>query len=195
MSEYDEKFQLFSKRVSFQNDCIDTKNAVLTGRPNVSCSITGNDLKKSPQKVQKFFKFIFFKMFLWRGRKQLEGPDDFFFDKQPNFFRSIFKKCQFVSFANKIHLKVSVEPENSVLTTPLLFIARIGQKNRSVSKNEKKNYKQNCSSLKCYFGHVECSSNIPVEKLGKKPKTSCSMSENDEKFQLFSKKVFFKTIL
>ena len=36
------------------------------------------------------------------------------------------------------HTKVSIETENPVLTTPLLFFARIGQKNRSVSKNEKK---------------------------------------------------------
>ena len=56
MSENDETFQLISKTVLFENDFIDTKNAVLTGRPNFSCSITGNDLKKSPQKVQKLFK-------------------------------------------------------------------------------------------------------------------------------------------
>ena len=56
MSENYETFQLFSKTVLFQNDFIDTKNAVLTGRSNFSCSITGNDLKKSPQKVQKLFK-------------------------------------------------------------------------------------------------------------------------------------------
>ena len=56
MSENNEKFQLFSKTDFFQNDSIDTKNAVLTGRPNFSCSITGNDLKKSPKKCKNFSK-------------------------------------------------------------------------------------------------------------------------------------------
>ena len=47
--------------------------------------------EKIPQKVQKLVKFFFFKVFLWRGRKQLESPA-FFFDNQQNFFRWIFKK-------------------------------------------------------------------------------------------------------
>ena len=47
--------------------------------------------KKSPE-MKKFFNIIFFKMFLSRGRKQLESPASFFFDNQPNFFRWIFKK-------------------------------------------------------------------------------------------------------
>ena len=42
----------FSKNVS-----IDTENAVLTGRPNFSCSITGID-PKSPQKMQKLLNFF-----------------------------------------------------------------------------------------------------------------------------------------
>ena len=41
-----------------------------------------------------------------------------------------------------------------------------------------------------FFGRVDCSSNIPVEKFDKKPKTSCSLSKNEEKFHLFSKTVF-----
>ena len=77
MSENDEKFRLFSKRDFFQNDFIDTKNAVLTGRPNFSCPITGNDLKKNPQNC-KNFKKSFFKMFSRRGRKQLESRADLF---------------------------------------------------------------------------------------------------------------------
>ena len=85
MSENDEKFHLFPKTVFFQNDFIDTKNAVLTGRPNFSRSITGNDLKKGPQKMQKLFKSFFFKKFPWRGRKRLESPADFFADSSRNF--------------------------------------------------------------------------------------------------------------
>ena len=32
--------------------------------------------------------------------------------------------------------------------------------------------------------------NIPVEKIDQKPKTSCSLSKNDENFHLFAKRVF-----
>ena len=71
-------FICFPKQFFLQNDFLDTKNAVLTGRSNFYCSITGIDLKKSPQKMQKLFKNIFFKMFPWRGTKQLESPADFF---------------------------------------------------------------------------------------------------------------------
>ena len=48
--------------------------------------------EKSRQKCKNFSKFFFCKMFLWRIRKQLESPADFFLDNQPNFFRSICKK-------------------------------------------------------------------------------------------------------
>ena len=34
--------------------------------------------EKSPQKMQKLFRKIFFKKFPWRCRKQLESPADFF---------------------------------------------------------------------------------------------------------------------
>ena len=69
---------VFHKSFFFQNDFIDTMNVVFTGRANFSCSITENDLKKGPQKMQKLFKNFFFKKFPWRGRKQLESPADFF---------------------------------------------------------------------------------------------------------------------
>ena len=51
-------FIYFPKLFFLQNDFTDTKIAVLTGRPNFSCSITGNDPKKSPQKMQKLFKIF-----------------------------------------------------------------------------------------------------------------------------------------
>ena len=49
---------VFQKKIFFRNDFIDTMNAVLTGRPNFSCSITGKDLKKSPKKCKNFSKKI-----------------------------------------------------------------------------------------------------------------------------------------
>ena len=82
MSENDEKFHLFSK--NFLNKfSIDTENAVSRGRPNFSRSITGNDPKKGPQKMQKLFKSFFFKKFPWRCRKQLESPAPLIFFGQP----------------------------------------------------------------------------------------------------------------
>ena len=71
-------FICFPKQFILQKDFIDTKNAVLTGRPNFCRSITENDLKKGPQEMQKLFKNFFFKKFPWRGRKQLESPADSF---------------------------------------------------------------------------------------------------------------------
>ena len=128
-------FICFPKHFFLQNDFIDTKNAVLTGRPNFSCSITGNYPKKSPQKMQKLFKTFFFKFFPWRARK----PRWFFFESQPNIFCSIFKKTALCKFCKNFHPKASIETENPVLTTRLLFFAKFGQKNCSVSKIEKKN--------------------------------------------------------
>ena len=98
-------FICFSKQFFLQNDFIDTKNAVLTGRPNFSCSITGNYPIKSPQKMQKLFKTIFFKLFPRSGRKQLESPADFFW-QPPELFpldiqrRTLCKFCKKFSFEN-----------------------------------------------------------------------------------------------
>ena len=69
------------------------------------------------------------------------------------------------------------------------FCENWSKKSLSVQKWKTK-LEKNCSSLKRCFGHVKCSSNIPVEKLDKKPKTSCSLSKNDENFHLFSETVF-----
>ena len=138
MSENDEKFQLFSKTV-FSSKWFYRYEECSFDRPAKIVLLNYRKwLKKSPQKVQKFFKISFFKMFLWRGRKQLESPADFFFDSQPKSFQSIFKKITICKFCKKTHPKVSIETENSVLTTPLLFFARIGQKKSlSVQKGKK----------------------------------------------------------
>ena len=76
-------------------------------------------IRKKSTKMQKLFKFFFCKMFLWRIRKQLESPADFFLDSRPKFFRSIFKNYHFVSFLKDFHPKVSIETENPLLPTPL----------------------------------------------------------------------------
>ena len=71
--------------------------------------------------MQKLFKFFFCKIFLWRIKKQLESPADFFLDIRPKFFRSIFKNYHFVSFLKDFHPKVSIETENPILTTQFFF--------------------------------------------------------------------------
>ena len=130
-------FICFPKQFFRQNDFIDTKNAVLTGRPNFSCSITGNYPIKSPQKMQKLFKTIFFKLFPWRGRKQLESPADFFSTASRTFSARYSKKLQFVSFAKNFHPKAPIETENPVLTTRLLFCEIWSNKSLSVQKWKK----------------------------------------------------------
>ena len=130
-------FICFPKQFFRQNVFIDTKNAVLTGRPNFSCSITGNYPIKSPQKMQKLFKTIFFKLFPWRGRKQLESPADFFSTASRTFSARYSKKLQFVSFAKNFHPKVSIETENPVLTTRLLFLRNLVKKIAQCPKMKK----------------------------------------------------------
>ena len=183
-------FICFPKQFFLQNDFIDTKNAVLTDRPNFSCSITGKYPKKSLQKMQKLFKNISFKLFPWRGRKQLESLADFFRTASRKFSTRYSKTEQSVSFAKNFHPKVSNETENPVLTTPLLFLRELVKKIAQCPKM-KKNLEIKLFFVKMFFfGHVECSSNIPVEKLDKKLKTSRSVSKNYEKFHLFSESVF-----
>ena len=128
-------FICFPKQFFLQNDFIDTKNAVLTGGPNFSCSITGNYPKKSPQKMQKLFKTIFFKLFPWSGRK----PRWFFFREAAEYFLlDIQKKLHFVSFAKNFHPKASIETENPVLTTRLLFLRDLVKKIAQCPKRKKK---------------------------------------------------------
>ena len=129
-------FIRFPKQFFLQNDFIDTKNAVLTGRQKFFLLDYWKWSKKSPQKMQELFEKLFFKKFPWRGRKQLESSADFFRTASRKF--SIrYSKEQIVNFAKNFHPKVSTETENPVSTTPLLCFARIGQKNRWVSKKEK----------------------------------------------------------
>ena len=137
MSENDEKFHLFSRNFFFRNGFIDTKNAVLTGRPNFSCSITGNDLKKSPQKMQKLSKKVSSKCSQGEVESSLKAPLTFFGQPDEIFAPEIQEKtnCRFCKrlAPESIHWNWESSFDNSVT-----FFARIGQKNCSVSKNEKK---------------------------------------------------------
>ena len=131
------KFICFPNQFFIQNAFIDTKNAVLTGRPKFSCWITGNDPKNVPQKMQKRFKNIVFKLFPWRCRKQLESPADFFRTASRKFSTRYSKKEHFVIFAKKFHPKVSIETENPVLTTPLIFLRELVKKIAQCPKMKK----------------------------------------------------------
>ena len=137
---------------------------------NFSCPITVNDPKKSPKKMQKLFEKFFVKLFPWRARKQLESPADFFRTASRNNSARNSRKRSICRFCKRLAPESLHWNWESSFDNSATFFARFGQKKCSVSKNEKK--KQNCSSLKCYLGHVECSLNIPVEKLEKKPETS-----------------------
>ena len=142
--------------------------------------------KKVHKKCKNFSKVFFSKCSYGEVESSLKAPL-IFLHSRPKFFRSLFKK-KFLGFARDFHPKVSLETENPILAPPPIFF-RESVKKSVVSKNEKI-WKQNCSPLKSHFGHVKCSSKIPVEKLAEKPKTSCSLSKIDESFHLFSKTVF-----
>ena len=131
-------FICFPKQFFLQNDFIDTKYAVLTGRPNFSCSITGNYPIKSPQKMQKLFKTIFFKLFPWRGRKQLESPADFFFDSQPNIFCSIFKKTTICKFCKNLSPESFHWNRESSFDNPATFLRNLVKKIAQCPKMKKK---------------------------------------------------------
>ena len=80
--------------------------------------------KKSPQKMQKLFKIIFFKMFLWRGRKQLESPACFF--RQPaELFQLDFQKITVCKFSKRISRENFHWNWESSLTTPLVFFREL----------------------------------------------------------------------
>ena len=134
-------FICFPKQFFLQNDFIDTMNAVLTGRPNFSCSITGNDLKQSPQKMQKLFKKNFLQKVTKETLKAAWKPRELFSDSQPKDFYSKFKKITICRLCKRrapesLHWNWESSFDNSAT-----FFARIGQKNRSVSKMEKKRNK------------------------------------------------------
>ena len=65
------------------------------------CSITGNDPKKSPQKLHKLFKNIFIKKFPWRRRKQHESPA-YFFRQPAELFPLDFQKTLVCKFSQRI---------------------------------------------------------------------------------------------
>ena len=113
-----------------------------------SCPITGNDPKKSPQKMQKLFEKNFFKLFPCTGRKQLESTADFFRTASRNNSARNSRKQQFVGFAKDLHPKVSIETENPVLTTPLLFFRELVKKFAQCPKIKKK------SEIKLFFVKV-----------------------------------------
>ena len=128
-------FNCFPKQFFFQNDFIDTKNAVLRGRPNFSCSITGIDLKKSRQKMQKLFKSLFFKMFLWRSRKQLESLADFF--QQPaELFPIDIQKITVCEFSKRFSPETFYWNWESICDNSATFLRKLVKK-IAVSKNEK----------------------------------------------------------
>ena len=57
-------------------------------------------IRKSPQKLHKLFKKIFFKMFLLRGRKQLESPA-YFFRQPAELFPLDFQKTLVCKFSKR----------------------------------------------------------------------------------------------
>ena len=92
--------------------------------------------KKSPQKMQKLFKIIFFKKVLWRGREQLESPAQFF--RQPaELFPIDFQKITVCKFSNRISPEKFPWNWESSLTTPLVFSENWSKISLTVQKGKK----------------------------------------------------------
>ena len=150
LSKKDENFHLFSKTVFFsQNDCIDTKNAVLTGRLNFPAQLPELIRKKSTKSAKTFQNFFSSKCSNGEVESSLKDPLTFF-DSQLNFFCSIFKKITICKFCKKLSPEGFHWNRESTFDNPATFFARFGQKNRSVSKKEKK-LETKVSSLKSLF--------------------------------------------
>ena len=84
--------------------------------------------EKKSTKSAKTFQKIFFKKLPRRCRKQLESHADFFRTASRNIFARNSRKKPFVGFAKDLPPKVSIETENPVLTTPLLFLRGLVKK-------------------------------------------------------------------
>ena len=138
LSKNDEKIHLFSESV-FYSKCFYRHEECSFDRPVELFLLNYRKWsEKSSTKMQKLFTNVFFKLFPWRGRKQLESLADFFRTASRKFSARYSEKEQFVIFRKKFHPKVSIETENPVLTTPLLFLRKMVKKLLSVQKWEKK---------------------------------------------------------
>ena len=103
------------------------------------------------------------------------------------------------NFWKKLSQKFFLGPANFIFDKPAELIpTKFRKKIHFLSKKIGKEYflKNTFFSLKCSYGQVECSFNKPAKKR-QEAESICSVSENDKKFQLFSKTDFFyqKTFL
>ena len=94
-------------------------------------------LKKVHKSCKNFSKMFSSKSSHGDVESSMKAPL-IFFGNQPNFFRSIFKNYWFVSFLKEFHPKNSIETENPVLTTPLLFLPELVKKIAQCPKMKKK---------------------------------------------------------
>ena len=92
VSENDKKIHLLSKNFFFKK-CFYRYGECSFDRPAKFILLNyRNWSEKSRQKMQKLFKKFLCKMFLWRIRKQLESPADFFFTTASRKFSARFPK-------------------------------------------------------------------------------------------------------
>ena len=110
-------------------------------------------IRKKINEIANYLKKNFFKMFPWRGRKQLESPAGFFFDSQPNFYRSIFKKITNCKFSKRFSPEVSFENENPVLMkTPRFCLQNHDNFSLKVRKRLEEKLFRKKVSQKFFFG-------------------------------------------
>ena len=137
-------------------------------------------------------KKLFSESFLWKRESSFDKEAEIFLRKPRETFGQCPKKIGRITFEKNCTKSFSLDLQISFLITePNLF--RQSSEKKSVfcpKKLEKSIFWKTFFSLKCSYGHVECSFNKPA-KNRQEAENICSVSENDKKFHLFSKTVFF----
>ena len=129
-------FIRFPKQFFLQNDFIDTKKAVLTGRPKFSGSFTGNDRKKFHKKCKNFSKLFSSKCSYGEVESSLKAPLTFF--RQPaELFPLDIQKITNCMSSKRFSSESFYWNWESSFDTSVTFFSGIAQKFCSVSKKEK----------------------------------------------------------
>ena len=131
--------------------------------------------------------------FFWKWESRFDKGAGIFFTKPRDISVQGPKKIRRITLKKNVSRIFFWTCKFLFLTTaPKFFRQGIDQKPFVVQKEWKcVCFEKHCFSLKCSYGHVECSSNKPAKKR-EAAKNFCSVSENDKKFICFQNSFFSK---
>ena len=133
------------------------------------------------------------KVFFWKWESSFDEGAGIFFTKPRDTSVQGPKKIRRITLKKNVPRIFFWTCKFLFLTTPPKFFRQGIDQNPFVVQRKWKSvcFEKHCFSLKCSYGHVECSSNKPAKKR-EEAKNFCSVSENDKKFHLFPKQFFFQ---